>query len=168
MLGAFKNIVGAGECCACELDDVAAKLGAKQRIEQSPLLPSETSPCDCFEPPLITVALATHRPHNDKADSFILQEEKIKRTALVQLSPTPSHYSFYAACRRWKELKYLKEQQELDRRSDPQLPLLTGFRLTDVTVLPRPTREALAEVSTNQVAAWVGIDARLAVAFVGI
>lgn len=41
----------------------------------------------------------------------------------------------------------------LDRRSDPQLPLLTEFRLTDVTVLPRPTREALAEVSTNQVAA---------------
>lgn len=103
MLGAFKNIVGAGECCACELDDVAAKLGAKQHIEQSPLLPSETSPCDCFEPPLITVALATHthRPHNDKADSFTLQEKKIKRrTALVQLYLTPSRYSFHAACTR--------------------------------------------------------------------
>lgn len=41
-------------------------------------------------------------------------------------------------------------------------------QLTDVTVLPRPTSDALAEVSTNQVAARVGIDTRLAVAFVGI
>lgn len=87
MLGAFKNIVGAGECCACELDDVAAKLGAKQRIEQSSLLPSETSPCDCFEPPLITVALATHRPHNDKADSFILQEGKNKEDCTCPTLP---------------------------------------------------------------------------------
>lgn len=44
MLGAFKNIVRATESCACELDDVAAELGAKQCIEQSRLLPSETSP----------------------------------------------------------------------------------------------------------------------------
>lgn len=41
-------------------------------------------------------------------------------------------------------------------------------RLTDVAVLPRPTGHALAEVSTNQVAAGVGIEARLALAFVGI
>lgn len=39
---------------------------------------------------------------------------------------------------------------------------------TDVTVLPRPTRDTLAEVSSNQVAAGVGVDARLAIAFVGI
>lgn len=43
-----------------------------------------------------------------------------------------------------------------------------GLQLTDVTVLPRPTRDALAEVPANQVAAGVGIDAGLAVAFVGI
>lgn len=43
-----------------------------------------------------------------------------------------------------------------------------SLQLTDVAVLPRPTRDALAEVSTNQVAAGVGIDTRLAVAFVGI
>lgn len=43
-----------------------------------------------------------------------------------------------------------------------------SLQLTDVAVLPRPTWDALAEVSTNQVAAGVGIDTRLAVAFVGI
>lgn len=43
-----------------------------------------------------------------------------------------------------------------------------SLQLTDVAVLPRPTRDALAEVSTNQVAAGVGIDTRLAVAFIGI
>ena len=45
---------------------------------------------------------------------------------------------------------------------------LTAFKLTVVAVLPRPTRHALAEVSTNQVAARVGIDTGLAIAFVGI
>lgn len=43
-----------------------------------------------------------------------------------------------------------------------------ALQLTDVTVLPRPTREAFAEVSTNQVAAGVGVDTRLAVTFIGI
>lgn len=43
-----------------------------------------------------------------------------------------------------------------------------SLQLTDVAVLPRPTRDALAEVSANQVAARVGIDTRLAVAFIGI
>lgn len=38
----------------------------------------------------------------------------------------------------------------------------------DVTFLSRPTRNALAEVSTNQVAARVGVDTGLAVAFVGV
>lgn len=38
----------------------------------------------------------------------------------------------------------------------------------DVTVQPRPTSDTLAEVSTNQVAAGVGVDTGLAVAFVGI
>lgn len=52
--------------------------------------------------------------------------------------------------------------------SSPILALVLAVVYIDVTVLPRPTREALAEVSTNQVAARVGIDARLAVAFVGI
>lgn len=42
------------------------------------------------------------------------------------------------------------------------------FKLTGVAVLPRPTGDTLAEVSTNQVAARVGVDARLAFAFVGI
>lgn len=43
-----------------------------------------------------------------------------------------------------------------------------SLQLTDVAVLPRPTRDALAEVSTNQVAARVGMDTRLAITFVGI
>lgn len=43
-----------------------------------------------------------------------------------------------------------------------------GLQLTDITVLPHPTRDALAEVSANQVAAGVGVDARLVVTFVGI
>lgn len=43
-----------------------------------------------------------------------------------------------------------------------------SLQLTDVAVQPLPTRDALAEVSTNQVAARVGIDTGLAVAFVGI
>lgn len=40
--------------------------------------------------------------------------------------------------------------------------------LTDVAVLPHPTRDTLAEVSTNQVAARVCIDTRLAITFIGI
>lgn len=40
--------------------------------------------------------------------------------------------------------------------------------LTDVTVQPRPTREALAEVSTNQIAAGVGVYTRVALTLVGV
>lgn len=47
-------------------------------------------------------------------------------------------------------------------------PTADSLPLTDVAVLPRPTGDTLAEVSANQVAARVGIDTRLAFAFVGI
>lgn len=40
--------------------------------------------------------------------------------------------------------------------------------LTGVTVLARPTRQALAEIPSNQISAGVGVDARVVVAFVGI
>lgn len=43
-----------------------------------------------------------------------------------------------------------------------------GLQLTDVTVLTHPTGDALAEVPSNQVAAGVGVDTRLAITFVGI
>lgn len=48
------------------------------------------------------------------------------------------------------------------------LALVLAIVYIVVAVLSRPTGEALAEVSTNQVAAVVGIDAGLAIAFVGI
>lgn len=52
--------------------------------------------------------------------------------------------------------------------SSPILALVLAVVYIGVAVLPRPTGDALAEVSANQVAARVGIDAGLAVAFVGI
>lgn len=52
--------------------------------------------------------------------------------------------------------------------SSPILALVLAVVYIDVAVLPRPTGDALAEVAANQVATRVGIDTRLAVAFVGI
>lgn len=40
--------------------------------------------------------------------------------------------------------------------------------LTDVAILAHPTREALAKVSTNQIPAGVGIDARAFLALISI
>ncbi len=50
---------------------------------------------------------------------------------------------------------------------------LTAFiwnreKLTDVTILAHPTREALAKVSANQIPAGVGIDARACLALISI
>lgn len=40
--------------------------------------------------------------------------------------------------------------------------------LTGVTVLTRPTREALAEVSSNQISAGVGVDTGVVVTLIGV
>lgn len=87
--------------------------------------------------------MATHRTNNDPADSFTLQGN----AALIQIFDS-GLYGF------------IEEGALKGGRS--------GFQLTDVTVLTSPARHTLAEVSSNQVAAGVGVEARLAVALVGV
>lgn len=48
------------------------------------------------------------------------------------------------------------------------LALVLAVVYIGVAVQPRPTRHTVAEVSTNQVSAGVGIDTGFAVTFVGI
>ncbi len=40
--------------------------------------------------------------------------------------------------------------------------------LTYITILTRPARETLAEISTNQIVAWLGIHTWLVLTFIGI
>lgn len=60
-----------------------------------------------------------------------------------------------------------ESQQRCRQSCDKTAPTLP-LRLTDVTVLARPAREALAEVSSNQISAGVGVDAGAVGALVGI
>lgn len=52
--------------------------------------------------------------------------------------------------------------------SSPILALVLAVVYIDVAVLPRPARHTIAKVSTDQVPARVGIDTRLAFAFIGV
>lgn len=86
--------------------------------------------------------MATHRTNNETADSFTLQEN----AALIQIFDSGF---------------YIRPQTRL-------IGALKRGELTDVAVLTGPTGHTLAEVSSNQVTAGIGVDARLAVAFVGV
>ncbi len=86
--------------------------------------------------------MATHWANKDTADSFTLQE----KAALVQLFALCLHITASIQ-------PVLNKQRAGNKRGRSWTAAADSLQLTVVAVLPRPTGDALAEVSANQIAA---------------